>query len=78
MPKMTGLELVGEVAHLRPDLPIVLTTGVKQPFEPEMAQSLGIRELLLKPFDFRSLAEVIAKACGPRNLPDNFDLGISS
>jgi CheY-like chemotaxis protein len=61
MPNMTGLELAGELTHLRPDLPIVLTTGVKQPFEPEMATALGIRELLLKPFDFRRLAEVLAK-----------------
>jgi PAS domain S-box-containing protein len=62
MPHLTGLELAAELAKVRPELPIVLTTGVKQPFEPAKARSLGIRELLLKPFDYRGLADVLARA----------------
>ncbi len=62
MPKLSGLELAAELIKTRPQLPIVLTTGVKQPFEPEATTSLGIRALLLKPFDFRGLAQTLSRA----------------
>jgi CheY-like chemotaxis protein len=62
MPHLTGLEFAAEVLRTRADLPIVLTTGAKNPLAPEIGVSLGIRGLLAKPFDFRSLAEALAKA----------------
>lgn len=61
MPTLTGLELAAEVLKIRPEVPIVLTTGVK----PQRATLPGIRELLLKPFDFRSLAATLAQARRP-------------
>jgi CheY-like chemotaxis protein len=64
MPKLTGLELAAEVLQIRPGMPVVLTTGVRQQVESDKAANLGISEMLIKPFGFRGLAEALAKAIG--------------
>jgi CheY-like chemotaxis protein len=54
---------------LRPELPIVLTTGFGGSLDSAKAKALGIRELLLKPISARSLAEcahrVLTKSARP-------------
>ena len=59
MPGMSGLELASKLLGHRPGLPIVLTTGYSATLTPETARALGLRELLPKPADFRTLAEVV-------------------
>jgi signal transduction histidine kinase len=56
MPGMSGLELAGRLADLRPDLPIILTTG----FSEEIARSgAGGRPVILKPYRPETLAAAI-------------------
>ena len=57
MPNLTGTDLARDLLQLRADLPIVLATGFAGLMTAATAQALGIRELLLKPTSFRSLAE---------------------
>ncbi len=57
MPGMNGVELAEEMLKLRPELPIVLTTGFGSPMTVAKAVSLGIREVLLKPSTALSLTE---------------------
>ncbi|MBK6689121.1 MAG: response regulator [Deltaproteobacteria bacterium] len=66
MPKLDGLALAREVHLLRPELPVVLTSGFFGELEPGSTTSAGIRTLLTKPFHPRSLAESVARALGLR------------
>jgi signal transduction histidine kinase len=56
MPGMSGLELAGKLAGLRPDLPVILTTG----YSDEIARSgAGGRPIILKPYRPETLAAAI-------------------
>jgi CheY-like chemotaxis protein len=59
MPGMSGLELAGRLAELRPELPVILTTG----FSEEIARSgAGGRPVILKPYRPETLAAAIDQA----------------
>ncbi len=51
MPRMTGIELAAEILKIRPDMPIVLCTGFSEKVTAETAKAIGIKELVLKPFN---------------------------
>jgi CheY-like chemotaxis protein len=61
MPGMSGLDLAGQLAARRPDLPVILTTG----YSDEIATSgAGGRPVILKPYRPETLASAIAQALG--------------
>ena len=64
MPDMPGDQLAGEVIKIRADVPIVLCTGFSDKINQARAKELGIAELVAKPLDLRTLAEVIQRALG--------------
>jgi CheY-like chemotaxis protein len=49
MPGMRGFDLARELLAIRPDLPVIVTSGYVRPEDQEAAQILGIRELIPKP-----------------------------
>ena len=53
---MNGVELAREIRRLRPDLPVVLTTGYVEAARTAMAEGL---EVLVKPFQIESLSAVL-------------------
>ncbi|HMG48417.1 MAG TPA: ATP-binding protein [Allosphingosinicella sp.] len=56
MPGMSGLELAEQLAELRPQLPVILTTG----YSDEIARSgAGGRPVILKPYRLETLAAAI-------------------
>jgi CheY-like chemotaxis protein len=56
MPGMSGLELADQLAGLRPNLPVILTTG----YSDEIARSgAGGRPMILKPYRLETLAAAI-------------------
>lgn len=59
MPRLTGLELAGNLLMLQPDLPIILCTGFKEKVTEEEIKRLGIQQLLSKPFAIQTLAMTI-------------------
>ncbi|MFH2128875.1 MAG: ATP-binding protein [bacterium] len=59
MPKMTGVQLTGEIRGIRPDIPIILATGHVNSITSEDAASLGIQYLLRKPIRIGSLVHLI-------------------
>lgn len=65
MPGMTGLDLARRLLAVRPDLPIILTTGYAANISLETAQAIGIRELLFKPFTFHSLGLAAHRVSSP-------------
>ncbi len=61
MPNMTGVELATELMAVKPDIPIILTTGYSEVITPEQARQLGIREYIMKPVVLRDIGKVIRK-----------------
>jgi PAS domain S-box-containing protein len=69
MPKMTGLELAGAIAALRPDMPIVLCTGFSEKVNEEVVGTLGVRAVLMKPYTIREVSRVIRQALSGDKTP---------
>ena len=61
MPAMTGDSLAQNILGLRSDIPIILCTGYSKDITEEKAQSIGIREFIMKPVEMRVMAETIRK-----------------
>jgi CheY-like chemotaxis protein len=66
MPKMTGDQLVQEILKIRPDEPIIISTGFHENIDEEKAKQVGIRQYIEKPFNRRILAEVVRKVLDDR------------
>lgn len=49
MPGASGLEFARDVLAIRPDIPVVLTTGYIDPSDLDVARDIGVREVILKP-----------------------------
>ncbi len=62
MPVLTGMQLAEAVHALRPDLPIILTSGFADVPGAAERRARGIRELLLKPANPRDLASAVRRA----------------
>ena len=66
MPDRSGLELATELVRLRPDLPVVLTTGHVEEFAESELRAAGIREVLMKPVLLDDLAAGVVRALKPQ------------
>jgi PAS domain S-box-containing protein len=62
MPKMTGIELTGEIRRLRPDIPVILCTGYSDKLNYDIAREAGACDLLMKPMDLRGLGTAVRSA----------------
>lgn len=62
MPRMTGLELIEELRHLRPDLPVILTSGFAR--KATSTTEAHVTAFLSKPFSKQIMAETVARALG--------------
>ena len=65
MPGMSGLDVAREVSRIRPDLPIVVTSGYITDELREKAPGAGVRQLVYKPDSAEELCETV------RNLLDD-------
>jgi signal transduction histidine kinase/CheY-like chemotaxis protein len=66
MPGMTGFDVVRGSKTMRADLPIVLVSGYIRPQDSDLADSLGVRRLLLKPDTVEALAQVLDEVLSER------------
>lgn len=62
MPKMTGINLAKEILEIKPDMPIVLSTGFSELIMEEEARSIGIKEFVMKPIKIKDIAETVRRA----------------
>jgi two-component system, cell cycle sensor histidine kinase and response regulator CckA len=58
---MTGIELARNLLQLKPGIPIILCTGFSETITPEIAKSAGVKDLIMKPFKRRQIAESIRR-----------------
>ena len=59
MPRMTGLELTRHVRELRPDMPIILTTGLATNDTRDRAIQAGVDVILAKPLGANDFAQAV-------------------
>ena len=62
MPTMDGLELSLQILALRPDMPIILITGFSDLLAGDLCESVGFREVVMKPLVSQELARAIHRA----------------
>ena len=61
MPHMPGDVLARELIAIRPAIPIIVCTGYSARINPDVANEIGIRELLMKPVVIKDLAGIIRR-----------------
>jgi PAS domain S-box-containing protein len=59
MPSMSGIEFASHVLQLRPEMPVVMTSGYVRARDRESVMKTGVRDLLLKPNTVEELGEVL-------------------
>ncbi|HSA96370.1 MAG TPA: PAS domain S-box protein [Acidobacteriota bacterium] len=64
MPRMSGGRLAQGALGIRPDIPIIMSTGYSEVMDAERAKLLGIREFVFKPFSVRDISVTIRRALG--------------
>ncbi len=71
MPKMTGLQLLGEIRKtFNPaQLPVILVSGTLDQFITQQAMAAGVSDVVKKPFEARKLLSVVAKQLAARGSP---------
>jgi two-component system, cell cycle sensor histidine kinase and response regulator CckA len=61
MPRMDSLQLSREFRHIRPDIPMILSTGFSELVFKETVRAAGINALLMKPINLRDLGKMVSK-----------------
>ena len=64
MPNLSGVDLARELLRIRPELPIILCTGLSCTMMWEKARGLGIRKILMKPFLSQEFDLVLKEVMG--------------
>jgi len=66
MPNKTGTQLTRELLRLRPDIPVILSTGFSETVNKENFKTLGIRAFVMKPIVKNDIAKIIRKVLDER------------
>ncbi|MCF8129454.1 MAG: response regulator, partial [Deltaproteobacteria bacterium] len=59
MPHMPGDMLVRELMKIRPDIPVVIYTGLSKRMSKEKAKEMGIKAFVMKPLSMKILGETV-------------------
>ena len=59
MPQLSGFDLSAQLLALRPNLPIIMTSGFVRPEDQERALRMGLRDLILKPDTIDQLGRIL-------------------
>lgn len=70
MPELTGAELARAMLALRPDIPIVMSTGYSNAINEDSARQIGIRRFLTKPVPAKLLAGIVGELLATKALLD--------
>jgi CheY-like chemotaxis protein len=61
MPDMAGIELASYLLAIRPDIPIILSTGFSHAVDEESARTVGIKGFIAKPLTRNEIARTVRK-----------------
>jgi CheY-like chemotaxis protein len=66
MPSLTGVDLAGRMKNVRPEIPVIMTSGYSGALKQDSLNLVGVCELVQKPIDFRMLTMAIHRALNGR------------
>jgi len=66
LPKLTGIDLSREMIQIRPEIPVILCSGIRDSETEGQVKSLGIRAYCIKPLTRRDLSRVIRETLDER------------
>lgn len=66
MPGASGMDFAREVLAIRPELPVLLTTGFIEPGDLDRARGIGIREVIQKPTTLEEMGQAFRRQLAPR------------
>jgi len=66
MPGLTGDQMARQMLEIRPGARIIVCTGFSEIFDPQRAQSMGIRRVLMKPLTMESIAHAVRDVLEPQ------------
>ena len=61
LPDQDGEVVVSEIFKVLPDIPIIITTGSEDKAQLKRLERLGIKRILVKPFDLKMLSEAVSE-----------------
>ena len=67
MPQMSGIKLSEELRAVRPDIPIIISTGYSSLIDEEKSQKFGINAFVMKPIVIKEIAQTIHEVLGQTN-----------
>ena len=59
MPGMSGIDLAEELLQIRPDLPIIITSGYVRAEDARRAEQIGVRDVVMKPNTVAEIGQLI-------------------
>ncbi len=62
MPRLTGLKLAEKILAIRPEIPVIISSGFTDTATADKAFEIGVREFLLKPVGKLELSQAIERA----------------
>lgn len=74
MPHLSGVDLIRKVADINPDLPVILCTGMGEPFARGDDCPPSVKDILSKPVGIQSLSLALKRVAGSWNLYDPQDV----
>ena len=79
MPNITGEKLAIELMNIRPDIPVILSSGFNYNIDEKKAMALGIRAFISKPILKQELAETIRNVLnGKQNIKTQHRVALNS
>ena len=69
MPGLTGAALTQEVKALRPEMPVIITSGFSHQLSADRAHKLGVAAFVMKPITSREIARVVRRALDAADQP---------
>ncbi|OQY34428.1 MAG: hypothetical protein B6241_04825 [Spirochaetaceae bacterium 4572_59] len=64
MPEMTGDDLVRQVHHIRPEMPVLMCSGYSERISREKLEKIGISHVMMKPLRLQELAVSVRDVLG--------------
>ncbi len=61
MPHMTGLELIESMLKVRPNVPVMMVSGIGETVDSAQLKNRGIRRVLAKPYSFSALRSAVSE-----------------
>ena len=71
MPGLKGAELAQKILSIKPDVPIILTTGYSESVNENTAKEMGIKEFVMKPISMADLSRIIASLIHEKSTIDS-------